>query len=203
MLAPFTFARFMIGWGSIVLLFFWVHFFILFHETGKPLGPFRKRMIRLGTYLSGRIVIYAMSCFWINTPKHDANYKKYLGPDWVEDTNMIPGSCISNHATFMDIILHMYRQPPSHISKAGVRHIPFVGSIAAAVGCLFIERSDKGQRKDLIEQIADRQIESEKGLFPPLILYPEGGTTNGTHLIKFKKGAFHACRSIQPICIRY
>ena len=40
-------------------------------------------------------------------------------------------------------------------------------------------------------------------MYPPLILYPEGGTTNGTHLIKFKKGAFHALHSIQPILIRY
>lgn len=36
-----------------------------------------------------------------------------------------------------------------------------------------------------------------------MILYPEGGTTNGTHLLKFKKGAFHGLNSVQPIIIRY
>jgi len=43
----------------------------------------------------------------------------------------------------MDIITHMYRQPPSHVAKAGVKNIPFINSIAAAVGCLFIDRGSK------------------------------------------------------------
>jgi lysophosphatidylcholine acyltransferase/lyso-PAF acetyltransferase len=103
----------------------------------------------------------------------------------------------------MDIMCHMYRQEPSHVSKAGVYDIPFVGPIAAGVGCLFINRGSKDERKDLLEQISDRQLKCEQGLFPPLILYPEGGTTNGTHLINFKKGAFIGLRSIQPIIIQY
>lgn len=37
----------------------------------------------------------------------------------------------------------------------------------------------------------------------PLIIYCEGGTTNGTQLIKFKRGAFMACGSIWPKIIRY
>jgi len=44
----------------------------------------------------------------------------------------------------------MTRQPPSHCSKAGVRKIPFVGPLAAAVGCLFIDRGDAGARKDML-----------------------------------------------------
>jgi lysophosphatidylcholine acyltransferase/lyso-PAF acetyltransferase len=36
-----------------------------------------------------------------------------------------------------------------------------------------------------------------------LILYPEGGTTNGTHLVNFKKGAFVGLNSIKPIIIKY
>jgi hypothetical protein len=36
-----------------------------------------------------------------------------------------------------------------------------------------------------------------------LIIYPEGGTTNGSSLIKFKKGAFAGLNSIMPIGIKY
>ena len=36
-----------------------------------------------------------------------------------------------------------------------------------------------------------------------MIIYPEGGTTNGKTLIEFKKGAFNGLRSIMPVCIDY
>jgi hypothetical protein len=36
-----------------------------------------------------------------------------------------------------------------------------------------------------------------------LIVFAEGGTTNGTHLIKFKKGAFNALKSVSPIITIY
>jgi len=38
---------------------------------------------------------------------------------------------------------------------------------------------------------------------PPLIIYPEGGTTNGTALLKFKRGAFVGLNSIKPVMIKY
>ena len=41
-----------------------------------------------------------------------------------------------------------------------------------------------------MKQITERQIECEKGNEWPLIIFPEGGTTNGSSLIEFKKGAF-------------
>jgi hypothetical protein len=34
-------------------------------------------------------------------------------------------------------------------------------------------------------------------------MHPEGGTTNGKALIKFKKGAFSALRSVKPHGIKY
>jgi len=43
----------------------------------------------------------------------------------------------------------------------------------------------------------------EDGLYPPLIIYPEGGTTNATTIVKFKKGAFNGLRSIMPVLIEY
>lgn len=44
---------------------------------------------------------------------------------------------------------------------------------------------------------------SEKGLVPPLIIYPEGCTSNGDYLLQFKKGAFVGESSIQPLAFKY
>ena len=37
----------------------------------------------------------------------------------------------------------------------------------------------------------------------PLQVYPEGGTSNGQQIIKFKKGAFIGLKSIQPLIYKY
>ena len=39
--------------------------------------------------------------------------------------------------------------------------------------------------------------------FPPLIIHPEGGVTNGKALVKFAKGAFYGLNSILPVGIKY
>lgn len=83
-----------------------------------------------------------MSCVWIDEQKIPYNYSKYLGPDW-KLTYDKPGTIISNHQCWLDIMIHMYRQPPCHVSKASVKKVPFIGHIADAVGCLFLERENK------------------------------------------------------------
>ena len=36
----------------------------------------------------------------------------------------------------------------------------------------------------------------------PLVIFAEGTATNGSHLIKFKKGAFAGMRTVQPCYIK-
>jgi lysophosphatidylcholine acyltransferase / lyso-PAF acetyltransferase len=38
---------------------------------------------------------------------------------------------------------------------------------------------------------------------PPIIIYPEGCTSNGRYLLQFKKGAFVGENSIQPLAFKY
>jgi lysophosphatidylcholine acyltransferase/lyso-PAF acetyltransferase len=97
----------------------------------------------------------------------------------------------------------MLSREPSHVAKEGIRTIPFVGPVAAACGTLFVDRDSKESKNTILDQIAARQKLCEQGLYPSLIIYPEGGTTNGSHLIAFKKGAFAGLNSIQPITIKY
>ena len=66
---------------------------------------------------------------------------------------------------------------------------------------LLIDREHKDvtqQRSRVLQQIEERQIEAERGEKPPLLIFPEGATTNGTCLIEFKKGAFASLRGVKP-----
>ena len=37
----------------------------------------------------------------------------------------------------------------------------------------------------------------------PFLIFAEGGTTNGSAIMKFKKGAFHSEMTVQPIFLKY
>jgi 1-acyl-sn-glycerol-3-phosphate acyltransferase len=137
----------------------------------------------------------SVSVYTIDMQNVNLDYKKYLGPDWKRSFEN-PGSVIGNHQCFMDVVVHMLRQPPGHVAKGSVLNMPFIGIVADACGTLFFDRGDKAASKDLISLIGERQKLCEQGLYPPLIINPEGGTTNGTSIISFKKGAFSSLRSI-------
>ena len=55
---------------------------------------------------------------------------------------------------------------------------------------LLFDRMSKDERHVMKEKIAEHQRKACKGQISPLIIAPEGGTTNGTALIQFKPGAF-------------
>jgi lysophosphatidylcholine acyltransferase/lyso-PAF acetyltransferase len=175
---------------------------MLFHKKGEPLTGWKHKFVTLGNHLVAKNILFMFGCWSIDNSNVIMDYKEYLGPDW-KPTYKGASTIISNHSCVLDIVCHMYRQAPSHVSKAAVKNLPFVGTIATAVGCLYIDRFDEGARKDMITQVKDRQILCEKGIYPPLIIYPEGGTTNGTHLLQFKSGAFLGLNSIKPVLISY
>lgn len=39
-------------------------------------------------------------------------------------------------------------------------------------------------------------MQAEKGITPPMVIFPEGATTNGEALVYFNKGAFAALRPV-------
>ena len=41
------------------------------------------------------------------------------------------------------------------------------------------------------------------GQSQPLILFPEGCTTNNTELVAFKRGAFFGLNAVKPIALKY
>jgi lysophosphatidylcholine acyltransferase/lyso-PAF acetyltransferase len=197
--------RWVIGIGSWAVLWLSTKIAMIGHKKDQPLKGFRKWYIQFTVATCAKICMICLGCFFINIKNVHVDYEEYLGADWNKNGVDFDkcGSTVVNHQSWIDILVNMYRQIPSHVAKAATTKIPFVGSVAAAVGCLFFDRGDKGQRKDLLTMMSDRQILSEENIWPPLIMNVEGGTTNGTSLIKFKKGAFVGLNSVQPVVIKY
>lgn len=108
---------------------------------------------------------------------------------------------VSNHVSWTDIPLLGMLLPLSFLSKAEVRHWPVAGWLADKAGTLFIRRGG-GDSQRLREQIG-RQL----GLARPLLIFPEGTTTDGRQLRTFHgrllAGAIDRGVALQPVAIQY
>ena len=142
----------------------------------------------------------AVGCIWITHLRPEVDYKKYLGPDWVADYDGNRCSTvISNHSAFLDSMLHGICQFPSIIAKGEVRNVAGVGPIARVSQCFFLDRTSRNDKKQMQDQIIERQrLSEESSDWEPIIIHVEGGTSNGQSLIKFKRGAFMALKSVWP-----
>jgi len=69
---------------------------------------------------------------------------------------------------------------------------------------ILIDRASSESRKEGFQTIVKRANSAyQDSRFKPVILFPEGTTTNGTALVQFKVGAFAAGVPVQPVCLRY
>ena len=134
-------------------------------------------------------------------PKVD--YSKWLGPNW-EPTYDGATMLVCNHQSWYDIVMTFLfvRPMPGFIAKTSIKRIPAVGAAATAIGSIFFDRRDRTRRNEVFELIKEKQDLAEKKLAGPLLLYPEGCSTNGESLAKFKKGAFANLKPVKPLVIR-
>jgi len=108
---------------------------------------------------------------------------------------------LSNHVSWTDIPLLGMLLPLSFLSKAEVRHWPVAGWLAEKAGTLFIRRGG-GDSQRLREQISE-QLGDDR----PLLIFPEGTTTDGRQLRTFHgrllAGAIDQGVAVQPVAIQY
>ena len=126
-------------------------------------------------------------------------YKKYFGPDYKLQYDGKFCCYICNHTSFNDILLAMRYYGCGFISKESVSKIPVFGKIATGLQSVFVNREDPNSRHDVLNKIIERQKKIYNGEnVMPLMIFPEGTTTSGRHLLKFKKGAFVNLLPIKP-----
>ena len=105
---PFFFIRFFIGWFGIAVCSFFIFVLSLGHEHRSPYKGWKYTIVRFCTKWAARNVMNCMAILRIEEPLLKSDYRQYLGPDW-KITHTCPGTIVSNHQCFMDIIIHMYR----------------------------------------------------------------------------------------------
>ena len=126
-------------------------------------------------------------------------YKKYLGEDYEFNPDEKYSLIISNHTGFYDIIMNMAINSCGFLSKEETKNVFLVGTISKGLNCLFVKRESKEDREKIFIELEKRQRDFYEGkILSPLCLFPEGTTTNGRYILRFKRGAFYNLLPIKP-----
>jgi 1-acyl-sn-glycerol-3-phosphate acyltransferase len=90
---------------------------------------------------------------------------------------------ISNHLSYVDIIVFAALHPCVFVSKAEIAGWPVVGWMTTMSGTVYVARGHGGSAMK-----ARRGMQAAVNAGLPVVFFPEGTTTNGSGLLKFHSG---------------
>jgi len=109
------------------------------------------------------------------------------------------GLIVSNHLSYLDIIVYSAITGCAFVSKREVRSWPVFGWIATVAGTIYIDRRVPGDTHRVSNEMitalaADR----------PLAIFPEGTSSDGSSVLRFHSSLFEAAVATQtPITAAY
>lgn len=114
----------------------------------------------------------------------------------------VSGLVVSNHLSYLDVLLYGAVAPCGFVAKSEVRRWPLFGSLATAGGTVFVNRDRGAQSFE-----AGLQIERRIGEGIPVVLFAEGTSSDGSAVLPFRPPLFEpAIRSsarVTAAAIRY
>ena len=123
----------------------------------------------------------------------------------MEGAPLLPHSfVISNHVSWLDIMILGGWTGTAFIAKAEVETTPLIGWIADQNRTLYVERSARGEVHHQV-----RRIVAALGHGQPLTVFPEGTTGSGRELLPFRSTLLEAVAppppdiAIRPVAVDY
>ncbi len=106
------------------------------------------------------------------------------------ETGML--AVVSNHMSYLDVLLYSATRPFVMVSKTEVRRWPLIGWITAQAGTVYVERADvKGGQTQTRDEVNAKMAEAYRsGL--PVLFYPEGTTGDGSEVLPFRRGLYNS-----------
>ena len=112
------------------------------------------------------------------------------------------GLVVSNHLSHLDILVYGATLPCIFVAKSELRRWPLFGLLARLGGTIFIERGNVISTASAASRMENLLRENI-----PVLLFPEGTSSDGSTVLRFHAALFHsAVRAQQPIApaaIRY
>ena len=109
------------------------------------------------------------------------------------------GALISNHLSYVDIIVFAALEPCVFVSKAEIENWPVLGWMTTMAGTVYVQRGRGGSAVKAMSGMAEV---AEAGL--PVVFFPEGTTTNGEQVLPFHSGLLaQAMLGKEPVTAAY
>jgi 1-acyl-sn-glycerol-3-phosphate acyltransferase len=93
------------------------------------------------------------------------------------------GAVISNHLSYLDIVVLAALRPCVFVSKIEIAEMPVLGWMTTRAGTVYVER---GRGGSAVRASMAMKAAMDDGL--PVVFFPEGTTSNGKRLLKFHSG---------------
>lgn len=113
-----------------------------------------------------------------------------------------PVLLVSNHISWLDIVVLHAARHCRFVSKSDVRHWPLIGRLATGAGTLYVERRSRRDAMRVVHAMAQALRDGDI-----LAIFPEGTTGDGAVLLPFHANLLQAAIStnapIQPVALRF
>lgn len=166
------------------------------------------RLIGFASLLATGLLVAALAALFIHDPiglqRFRASWTHVLSP-WLLGvigikksviqrasppfTDGAPGMTVSNHISYVDILLIASEVPAVFVTSTEVRDSPGLGLICRLAGCAFVDRRSAGGLRREIGALATLM---RHGLH--VVVFPEATSTRGEGVLPFKGALFEAVR---------
>lgn len=175
----------------------------LFH----PLVFLRRRLLDAIFFIVRSVLFFSFGVYYIKHDKvalSDATAARM--PTKEHEAYVI----VANHLGYIDILVLLATFRGSFVAKGECESTPLIGLIARALQCMFVH-SGKSLTSQLINRVRStyhcHALRGKCGncmsCSIPLVIFPEGTTSNGTAMVPFRTGVFNAGLPVKPVCIQF
>jgi 1-acyl-sn-glycerol-3-phosphate acyltransferase len=113
-----------------------------------------------------------------------------------------PALLVSNHVSWLDIVVLSAQAPLSFVAKRDVNGWPFFGSLARLQRTVFVDRDRRHKTGEARDEIRERLRQGDI-----LVLFAEGTSSDGAKVLPFKSSFFAAANtdgiSVHPVTLAY
>jgi 1-acyl-sn-glycerol-3-phosphate acyltransferase len=109
---------------------------------------------------------------------------------------------VSNHISWLDILVIHAAGHCRFVSKADIKHWPVLGTLTTAAGTLYIERESRRDAMRVVHHMSEALVDGDI-----VAVFPEGTTGNGVDMLPFHANLLQAAIAvdapIQPIALSF
>ncbi|CUT99017.1 acetyltransferase [Echinococcus multilocularis] len=157
-------------------------------DFSKPMTGFRKHILLPAFIFCGRMLFYSGGFIWVGHKGRRASCEE------------APILVLAPHSSFYDSLVFLSLGMPSVVGKTETALSP-IGSFIKMTQPILVNRDDPSSRQNTLAEIRHRALSN--GMWPQVLIFPEGTCTNRSCLINYKQGAFTVGCPVQPAILRW